>query len=440
MNPNGEGREDMRNICVLVGLVSVIGALTLGCDDPGGGGEDEILVGTITSLTGDLGSLGGFWRDSTKLAVQEANAAGGPLQGRQIELSIEDDATTPEGGGASAKRLVDGGIVGVVGAPASGSSLAAAEVFGPAKIPQLSGTSTSQNLNIGDGDTDSHPYFFRTVPSDGLQGFVLGSLAAGAYNTAGGLDITCERLAVVNIDNDYGNPFGDTVADRFTSLGGTVVHELAYEEGLPNYDSDVEDMIATTPDCIVMVAYPDSGALIVNAWYTLGGVDTVQWFGTEGIRDPEFMSDIGTHAEGFHGTAPASDPTRTELQDFSNAYEAAFSSPPEVFCDAIYDASALLVLAIAQAGSTDGAAIRDALFTVGRFDTGDETFGPTEIATAIGRIQGGQGVNYDGAVGAVEFLDNGDVVGDYEVWEYTGDAFGTAASIRADDILEDMGQ
>jgi ABC-type branched-subunit amino acid transport system substrate-binding protein len=430
----------MGKIAILTATVFLMGTIGLGCDDDGPEGDEDVILGTITSLTGDLGSLGGDWRDACKLAVQEANAAGGPLQGRQIKLNVEDDATTPAGGSAAATKLVDAGALGVIGAPASGSTLEAVKITGPAKIPELSGTSTSPVLNALDGGEDSHPYFFRTVPADDLQGFVLGGLTGGAYNREGGLDVTCTRLAVVHIDNDYGNPFGEAITARYEDLGGTVVHDVAYAEGQPDYNTEVEGVIAATPDCIAMVGYPESGALIVNAWYTLGGDAAVAWFGTEGIKDPDFMEAITTHAEGFLGTAPASDPTRAQLQDFNQSFEAAFSREPQVFSDAIYDASAVLVLAIAQAGSTDGEAVREALFTVARFDEGDDNVGPGEIAQAIGAIQSGQGVNYDGAVGAVEFLDNGDVVGDYEIWRFSGDAFGTAASIRADDILEDMGE
>jgi branched-chain amino acid transport system substrate-binding protein len=409
-----------------------VALLALGCDDENNTPED-ILIGTITSTSGSLADYGEGWANAVRLAVQQANAAGGLLDGRDVVLRVEDDRTDAVGGGEAAQALVDAGVVGVIGAPASGSSLQAAAIFGPATIPQISGASTSPDLNAVDGEGgDAHPFFFRTVPADQLQGTVLAGLARGEYDNEN-ITFACASLAIVYIDNPYGTPFANAIRTAFTTLGGTIAVEVPYEDGLTDADGEAQELIDAAPDCVAMVAYPTEGGLIVRAFDSLGGGD-IPWFGTEGVKGSDFITEIGDYAANFVGTAPSNDPTSPEFTAFSQNYLSAFGGrEPTIFAHNMYDAAALLILAIAAADSTDGTAIRDALFDVSMSGT---RVTPGTLVSGIGSAGAGTDINYDGAGGSVDFLDMGDVLSDYEIWRWndTDGLFDTVASVRAEDI------
>jgi ABC-type branched-subunit amino acid transport system substrate-binding protein len=391
------------------------------------GALDPVKIGTITSLTGDLGAIGPSWRDVVLLASQEVNAAGGPLPGRLVEVVVADDQTDPERGGEVARDLLDDGVVGIIGAPGSSSALEAAKVTGAAGVPQISGTATSPALNAVTSDTgEAHPFFFRTVPSDTLQGIVTGDATRGLYADRG-VELVCERLAIFHNDDDYGNPFAEAIVERFEGHGGTaqVVADVAIQGGLPSYEAQVLEVIEAAPDCISLVAYPKAGGTIVREWYANGGHE-VGWIGGDGCKDTEFADEAGEHAAGIYGTAAAADVSRAGYRAFSSAYRAAYGVTPEnlVFGESVYDATALLLLAIANAGTTDGDAIRTSLFEVSSPAEGEDYFGPGTLVSAIHRMRIGDGIDYDGAASSVDFLSNGDVPsGAFEVWRWTGTEF-----------------
>jgi ABC-type branched-subunit amino acid transport system substrate-binding protein len=401
-----------------------------------------VTIGVISSESGSLETLGPHWTNAFLLAVQEVNAAGGVLPGRRVDVVVTDDETNPAVAGQIAHNLVERqGVVGIIGAPGSGASLEVAKVAGPARIPQISGTSTSPLLNAPDAQgNDMHPYFFRTVPGDHLQGWVLGSAARGMFDE-GSFTLYCEKVALVHLNDAYGSPFADSIAKRIIELDGSVVTKVPIPEGRPSYQAEVDQLIGSGPDCIAMVLYPDSGGTIVREWHSSGGDPDVRWLGTDGVRGTGFVEAAGEHAVGVVGTAPASDPNRPELLAFNSLYEATFAMTPGTMAEAVYDATALLLLGIARAGTTNGDDVRNALFEVSAYEEAEESFGPGELLRAIEKIREGAPIDYDGAGGNVDLQPaTGDVIQDYEIWTWDGTAFVRLVNVTVRTILEGMGE
>ncbi len=402
---------------------------------------EPLKIGLITSESGSLKTLGPHWTNACLLAAQEVNAAGGVLPGRHVAVIVADDETDAAIAHERAVQLVQrDGVVGIIGAPGSGASLEVAKVAGPASVPQISGTSTSPLLNaIDDTGNDSHPYFFRTVPGDNLQGWVLGSAARGQFVDEG-LDVNCNTMAIVYLNDAYGEPFAQSIAARFEEIGGAVVVNVPIEDGRPSYQAEVDRIAETSPECIAMVAYPASGGTIIREWYHSSGED-VAWLGTDGVRGTGFVEEAGEYAVGVMGTAPASDPNRQELLAFNSLYETTFNDTPGTLAESVYDATVLLLLAIAQAGSTNGDEIRNALFDVSAYQDGEEPFGPGEMLRALEKIREGQNIDYDGAGGNVDLQPTtGDVIHDYELWIWDGTAFVRLVNVTVRTILEGMSE
>jgi len=381
-----------------------------------------IKVGVVTSLTGTLGTDGPGWANSARVAAREVNAAGGPIDGRPIELVVVDDETNPGRAEAIATRLVnEDEVVAVIGAAASSITLGLAAVTGPAQIPQVSCCSTSDLITSrAMGLPEEERFLFRTAPSDILQAKVV-SIAA--------TQLACSSLAVLHLDDSYGQPFGDAIVSEFRSGGGIIAAQVPFADEQASYTAELTMIRDAMPDCIALVAFPGSAGTIVQNWASLSGTPDVTWIGTDGVRAPGLVEQVGDPAliDGFFGTSPVTDGSTREYNAFRDRYRAFYGEDPIPFSSNQYDAVALLSLAIARAGTTDGVAVRDALREVAGApsDPGGLIL-PGQLAEGLAEVREGIDIDYQGASGNVDFDALGNVVTSYEIWRY--DAPGSTAS------------
>jgi branched-chain amino acid transport system substrate-binding protein len=104
---------------------------------------DTIKVGVYGDLTGQTSSFGQSTKNGIELAVEEINKAGG-INGKQIQLVVEDDQGRPEQAKTVVSKLINQDkVVAVLGEVASTNSLAAAPVAQEAKIPMITPSSTN---------------------------------------------------------------------------------------------------------------------------------------------------------------------------------------------------------------------------------------------------------------------------------------------------------
>lgn len=390
---------------------------------------EPVRIGVVTSLSGGLGTDGPGWLDASELAALEANAAGGPLPGRRIELIVRDDETNtedPERIRNIARELIETeGVVGIIGAAASSITLPIIDVTTEMRVPQLSCCSTSDTITATEANlVESDRFFFRTIAPDLLQSEVV-TLAAQSAGTIDGA-LTCDRLAIMHLDDDYGTPFGMAIE---TATGAMTVIREPFIDGQPQYNEDVIAVRDALGDCtmaaccIALVAYPQSAAEIVRNWEALAGGQPVVWIGTDGIRAPGFVEEIGdpTLIDGFFGTSPITDANTPGYNAYVEQFRAVFGSNPIAYSSNQYDATALLILAIARAGSTDGDMIRDALREVASPPPRTGFIRAAHLVDGIREAREGVDIDYEGASGNVNFDANGDVVSPFEIWRYDMD-------------------
>ena len=145
--------------------------------------ENRLIVGHLNTVTGSLSYFGPEQNNSVELAADHVNQAGGVL-GVQMIIVTGDTATNPVQGAAAARALVDEeGAVAIVGALASGVTLAVAQsVTVPKQRLLISPASTSPAIT----DLEDDDFLFRTTVSDAALGVVLARLAwENVYETAG---------------------------------------------------------------------------------------------------------------------------------------------------------------------------------------------------------------------------------------------------------------
>ena len=370
--------------------------------------ENRLIVGHLNTVTGSLSYFGPEQNNSVELAADHVNQAGGVL-GAQMIMVTGDTATNPVQGVAAARALVDvEGAVAIVGALASGVTLAVAqEVTVPKQRLLISPASTSPAIT----DLEDDDFLFRTTVSDAVQGVVLARLAREiGYETAG----------IMLINNAYGEGLADQFEVTFASLGGRVTGKVPHEDSQPTYTSELEKATEGDPDVLLAISYPGQAEVYLRE--SLDGEYSDTFLFVDATKSPDMMEVVGWDAlEGTLGTAQGS-PDSPSLREFQRSYAAVHGAPPEhPFIAENYDAAVLIALAAAKAGTTtDSVAIRDALRSIA--NPPGEAVGPgvEGIKKALMLIDEGKDINYEGTAGTVDFDENGDVTGYIEIWKVEG--------------------
>ena len=135
----------------------------------------EIKIGHVAPLTGGIAHLGKDNENGARLAIEEANAAGIKIDGKDAKFVMlaEDDQADPKIGTTIAQKLIDAKVAGVIGHLNSGTSIPASSVYSGANIPMISGSATNPQLT-----EQGLKGVFRVMGRDDQQGPALASYLA----------------------------------------------------------------------------------------------------------------------------------------------------------------------------------------------------------------------------------------------------------------------
>lgn len=325
-------------------------------------------VGAIVSRSGAASSYGERVARGFDLAVSQINAAGG-VNGRPLELLYRDDSTNPEIGLAALGELVEReGVTTVLGAVSSRVTLRLAPYCERHGVVLLSPSASAPRL------TEAGEYVFRTYPSDVLEGASMADFAR---------DLGIDRVAILAVDNDYGEGLARVFAERLRASGGVVVASLTFPEGNAAAIADaVAALPGLAPRGLYVPAYVEDLATALKRLHETKLRPIV--LGTSSAA-PELIRAAGPAAENLVFPMPDFDPTAdsASVRAFATAFVARYAAAPDVYAAHAYDAVRVLAAAAERAGSWQAAAVKDALL---RID------------------------NYEGATGRLAFDRNGDVV------------------------------
>ena len=322
---------------------------------------------------------------------------------------VKDTATSPDvGRDAAAKMIQLDGVVAIVGALASGVTLAVSSVTIPAQIPLISPSSTSPALT----ELDDNGYVFRTCPSDALQGIVQAQLAK---------NLGFKKVAIIYVNNAYGKGLASVFQKHFGDKEHKVVASIPYEENKPSYRGEVEQALASDPDVINLIGYPIDGNKIIvealEAGYEGKFIFTDGMKG-EGVSPGPACQEKAPcdeqYLNGSFGTAPGALEVAARAA-FEKDYIAKFGPSGIPFRAEAYDAVILIALAIQAAGEASGPAIQAKLREVANPPGEEFTYG--QLAEALKAAAAGKDINWQGVSGPITWDENGDVAeGAFEIW------------------------
>jgi len=222
---------------VVIDTVSVFGgAAGAGFDpQPTGKGDGTLTIGQLAPQTGSLSSIAPSLTAPVTTAIDEINAAGGVF-GQPVSYSVADDGTEPAVALVSLEMLLESGRADAIMGPASsGTMLGMVDDTRAAHVLMCSGSNTSSDLSTA----NSGGYYFRTAPSDRLQGPALAKLV---------LDDHHKRIAILD-RNDPENraALGKGLRNTITHGGAKIVADVTFDPDATSFDSYVEKVAPRNP-------------------------------------------------------------------------------------------------------------------------------------------------------------------------------------------------
>jgi ABC-type branched-subunit amino acid transport system substrate-binding protein len=361
-------------------------------------GERDLTlkVGTILPQSGTLAFLGPPEEAGVALAAQEINEADA---GINVEVVYRDSGdTTTDIATVSVTDLLSQDVSAIIGAASSGVSFTVIDQITAAGVVQFSPANTSPDFT----DYEDNGLYFRTAPSDLLQGEVLGNQIA---------EDGASTLGMLVLNDPYGTGLAASLKETFESAGGEVVAEELFNTGDSNFDSQLSSINAANPDAVAVITF-DESKVVVPALVGSGYPGGQLYFVDGNLKDysADFAPGLITGAKGTLPGPKLEDDFRDRLLEVDPALTD-FSYGPES-----YDALMLVALAAYAANSVEGTDIGEYLQQVsGGSGDGEKV---TTFADAAALLAEGQQVDYDGASGPITLDENGDpteaTIGIYE--------------------------
>ena len=343
---------------VLVALMCL--TLLVGCSPkaPTAPAAEVIKIGGNFELTGGVAEFGKKGENGAKLAIKEANAAGGVL-GLQIEyIGADNKSEAGESTAATTKLVTQDKVVGIIGPMTSGNTLAAIPVVTEYMIPLVTPTGTNTALTVKEDGT-LNDWIFRACFIDPFQGEVAANFAMDTLGAS-------KAALVIDQKGDYAKGLADSFKKTFEAAGKEIV---ASEQYVAGQDTDFRAILtnirAKNPDIIFIPGYYNEVGMIIKQARDLN--ITVAMLGGDGWGTGPIVDIAGKDAMNntyYVDHVAADDPA---LAEFAAAFKAEYNQDADSFAALGYDAAKLMIAAIEKAGTTDSEAVRVALETMAGF-------------------------------------------------------------------------
>ena len=168
------------------------------------------------------------------MAVSEINAAGG-LNGKQVELVIYDNAYDATKAVANAQKLVEDGVVAMLGSATSGMTLAIAPIAKDNGILTFTPSGTNSKVTVESDLTTLNPWVFRACFIDPFQGKVLANFATE--------NLAAKKVAImINGGSEYSKELGRIFKAQLEANGGTVVETVTYADADTDYNAGLTNL------------------------------------------------------------------------------------------------------------------------------------------------------------------------------------------------------
>ena len=341
---------------VAISALALVSTACAESEDTGGSGGETtasgpIKIGAVLDITGAGASLGVPERQTLLMLAEQVNSAGG-VNGRKVELLIEDNQSTEDGAAKAASKLLSTENVDILlGASRTGPSLAMRPLAEQAKKPMIS---LAANQKIVDGST----WVFKTAQNDRV---VLERLVD---------DMSAQGLKKIAVARDASG-FGEGVPEMLAEIGKPAgIEVVAVEKFAPDATDFTAQMVnirKADPDATLIWGIPPAASLAQVSYERIG--PKVPVYQSHGIGNQVFLDTAKGSADGLRAALgrmlvadqlPADDPQKEVVTKFISDYKAKYNQNPSTFAGHAYDGFMIAIESLKKAG-TDPNKLRDAI-------------------------------------------------------------------------------
>ncbi len=336
--------------------------------------QQEVKIGSAEPLSGPSAHLGKDTENGARLAVEDLNAKGITIGGKKVTwvLLTEDDGGDPKQGTAVAQKLVDAGVVAVVGHLNSGTTVPASKIYHNAGIAQITPAATTP-LYTHQGFKSA----FRVVANDNMVGATLARYTLGA--------LKARRIAVIDDRTTFGQGLADEFVKGIKGAGGAlqIVSRQFTTDKATDFNAILTQIRAQQPDVIFFGGMDAVAGPLLKQMKELG--IAARLVSGDGICSevlPRLAGDaIGEDKVTCAKAGGVSGAQEAVFDAFTARFRQRFKAAPENYSPYAYDAVMVLAAAMQEAKSSDPARYLPAL----------------------------AGVRYQGVTGTIAFDANGDL-------------------------------
>ena len=335
--------------------------------------DDRLLViGCSLPLSGSMVGFGTPVEMGARLAVERFNAAGS-MPGVKFRLDCNDSQGDPKQTVNIAERLIDNpAVIASMSDFTSTATMAAADTYGRGELVQLTPSASHPDI------VKMNKWMFRsseTIPMyiEPLVDFMTGKLGL-------------KRVAVIQVQTDWGKSVGQTLAARIPKDGGEIVDDAVYNAGTSDFRSILTKMRREKPDVIFLAMLEEEAATFMKQRKQLGLTEIPVVDSGVGLTERS----LGLAGDSFDGmySSRLYNPENPSpaVQDFRKAFVAKFGKEPDIWSAYGYDAANLLMLAAKRAGpGVTRATERDELLKTGRYEGANGTLTIDPDTREVGR-------------------------------------------------------
>lgn len=315
---------------------------------------DTINIGAVLDISGPSSSLGIPERDTLLMLADQLNAKGG-INGRQVKLVVLDNKSDETESVLAVKKLIDSEkVVAIIGASASGTSLAMVDTVQKEGVPLIS---LATNSKIVEPVSD-RKWVFKMAQSDAI-------VANNMINYAKSKG--AQKIAMLYMNNAFGDGGKKALAKAAADNGLSIVFEDKFEATDKEMSAQLAKIKGSEAQAVLIWAIPPSASIVTRNYRELGL--NLPLIHSHGIANKNFLDLAGDAANGIvlpvgkivvAEQLPDSDPQKQALLSYAKDFTAKYNSPPNTFGGHAWDAFNMVVNAIKEAGG-DRSKIRDSL-------------------------------------------------------------------------------
>ena len=296
----------------------------------------------IVPLSGPVQGYGERTRDGALVAIQQAQAAGWDIQTVFADSQCDTQAAIT----AANQVIFTDSVKYIMGAVCSSASIPISEIAEANQVLQISPTSTNPQVTVH-GDGTNKEYVFRACFLDPFQGYVMAAVAS---------DLGAATAAIMYDEgNGYVAGLAQSFKSNFEDMGGSVPAYEAYTQDTHDFSEILGRVATADPDVLFLPDYYGRVNEIAEQANTIGIL--ARFLGGDGWDSPDLRLDLLEGA--YFSTHFWPQDPRQIVVDFVEAYSTTYGTRPDALAALGYDATGVLLQAIAEAGVDDATAVKD---------------------------------------------------------------------------------